>query len=147
MPQIEQLPFIFFSQLFWLAVVWFLPNTQQLLARWPNICVIIITGYPSLEDMRVTFKMKVFDYLAKPFSPREMVARVRAILRRANNAANAEPATGVAQVDDGVAGTKFSASARPKPRDQLKRLLMTTAAERPGMFCLDIAAEITASTF
>lgn len=41
---------------------------EQLLARWPNLCVIIITGYPSLEDMRRTFKMKVFDYLAKPFS-------------------------------------------------------------------------------
>jgi DNA-binding NtrC family response regulator len=34
----------------------------------PGICVIVITGYPSLEDMRATFKLKVFDYLAKPFS-------------------------------------------------------------------------------
>jgi DNA-binding NtrC family response regulator len=30
--------------------------------------VIIVTGYPSLEDMRATFKLKVFDYLAKPFT-------------------------------------------------------------------------------
>ena len=36
--------------------------------RWPDICIIILTGYPSLEDMRATFKRKVFDYLAKPFS-------------------------------------------------------------------------------
>ncbi|HBY63806.1 MAG TPA: hypothetical protein DEH78_28610 [Solibacterales bacterium] len=41
---------------------------EQLLARWPKLCVIIVTGYPSLEDMRTTFKMKVFDYLPKPFS-------------------------------------------------------------------------------
>lgn len=41
---------------------------EQLLARHPALCVIIVTGYPSLEDMRNTFKMKVFDYLAKPFS-------------------------------------------------------------------------------
>ncbi|MDX2150950.1 MAG: response regulator [Bryobacteraceae bacterium] len=41
---------------------------EQLLARWPKLCVIVVTGYPSLEDMRVTFKMKVFDYLPKPFS-------------------------------------------------------------------------------
>jgi len=40
----------------------------QLLGRWPDLCVIIVTGYPSLEDMRTTFRMKVFDYLAKPFS-------------------------------------------------------------------------------
>lgn len=41
---------------------------EQLQVRWPGICVIVITGYPSLEDMRATFKLKVFDYLAKPFS-------------------------------------------------------------------------------
>ncbi len=41
---------------------------EQLLARYPGLCVIIVTGYPSLEDMRATFKLKVFDYLAKPFS-------------------------------------------------------------------------------
>lgn len=45
---------------------------EQLLARWPNLCVIVITGYPSLEDMRATFKMKVFDYLAKPFSVHQL---------------------------------------------------------------------------
>jgi DNA-binding NtrC family response regulator len=41
---------------------------EQLLPRWPEVCVIIITGYPSLEDMRGMFKMKIFDYLIKPFS-------------------------------------------------------------------------------
>lgn len=41
---------------------------EQLQARWPDMCVIVVTGYPSLEDMRATFKMKVFDYLPKPFS-------------------------------------------------------------------------------
>lgn len=41
---------------------------EQLQAAHPGLCVIIVTGYPSLEDMRATFKMKAFDYLAKPFS-------------------------------------------------------------------------------
>jgi DNA-binding NtrC family response regulator len=41
---------------------------EQLAQRFPGVCVIIVTGYPSLEDMRATFKLKVFDYLAKPFS-------------------------------------------------------------------------------
>ena len=41
---------------------------EQVGSRWPGICVIVVTGYPSLEDMRATFKLKVFDYLAKPFS-------------------------------------------------------------------------------
>jgi len=41
---------------------------EVLLTRYPGLCVIVVTGYPSLEDMRATFKLKVFDYLAKPFS-------------------------------------------------------------------------------
>src|SRR4051794_18359152 len=41
---------------------------EQLLARWPELCIVIVTGYPSLEDMRATFRLRVFDYLAKPFS-------------------------------------------------------------------------------
>jgi len=36
--------------------------------RWPKLCVIVVTGYPSLETMRQTFKNDVFDYIAKPFS-------------------------------------------------------------------------------
>ena len=52
---------------------------EQLLAKWPNLCVIIITGYPSLEDMRATFKLKVFDYVAKPFT----LAQLRQVLKNA----------------------------------------------------------------
>jgi len=52
---------------------------EQLLVRWPGLCVIVITGYPSLEDMRTTFKLKVFDYLSKPFS----LAQLRQVLKNA----------------------------------------------------------------
>ena len=40
--------------------------------RWPEVCLIVVTGYPSLEEMRATFKRKAFDYLAKPFSLAQM---------------------------------------------------------------------------
>jgi len=52
---------------------------EQLLASYPALCVIIVTGYPSLEDMRATFKLKVFDYIAKPFS----LVQIRQTLRNA----------------------------------------------------------------
>lgn len=35
--------------------------------RWPRQCVIVVTGYPTLDSMRQTFKQDVFDYLTKPF--------------------------------------------------------------------------------
>jgi DNA-binding NtrC family response regulator len=52
---------------------------EQLLARWPDLCIVVVTGYPSLENMRTTFKLRVFDYLAKPFS----LAQLRQILQNA----------------------------------------------------------------
>jgi DNA-binding NtrC family response regulator len=52
---------------------------EQLLTRWPNLCVIVVTGYPSLEDMRATFKLRVFDYLSKPF----LLNQLRQTLRNA----------------------------------------------------------------
>ena len=52
---------------------------EQLLARWPELCIIVITGYPSLESMRATFKLRVFDYLAKPFS----ISQLRQALQNA----------------------------------------------------------------
>src|SRR6202034_4843594 len=55
---------------------------EQLLTRWPGLCVIIITGYPSLEDMRATFKLKVFDYLAKRFT----LVQLRQVLKNAAEA-------------------------------------------------------------
>lgn len=44
----------------------------ELRKRWPRLAVIVVTGYPSLETMRQTFKHDVFDYLAKPFSLEEI---------------------------------------------------------------------------
>jgi DNA-binding NtrC family response regulator len=52
---------------------------EELLTRWPEMCIIVITGYPSLESMRATFKLRVFDYLAKPFS----LAQLRQALQNA----------------------------------------------------------------
>lgn len=45
---------------------------QEIRRRWPKLCVVIVTGYPSLEGMRQTFKQDAFDYLAKPFSHDEI---------------------------------------------------------------------------
>ncbi len=45
---------------------------SEIRRRWSRLCVIVVTGYPSLDSMRQTFKKDVFDYLAKPFSIDEL---------------------------------------------------------------------------
>ncbi len=45
---------------------------EEIRKRWPKMCVVVVTGYPSMDSMRQTFKQDVFDYLAKPFTLAEM---------------------------------------------------------------------------
>lgn len=45
---------------------------NEIRRRWTKLCVVVVTGYPSLDSMRQTFKKDVFDYLAKPFSLDEL---------------------------------------------------------------------------
>lgn len=44
----------------------------ELRRRWERLCVVVITGYPTMDSMRETFKRQVFDYVTKPFEPYEL---------------------------------------------------------------------------
>jgi phosphate regulon transcriptional regulator PhoB len=52
--------------------------------------ILMLTAKAGEADRVVGLEMGADDYLAKPFSPRELVARVRAILRRADGNAHKE---------------------------------------------------------
>jgi phosphate regulon transcriptional regulator PhoB len=52
-----------------------------------QVPILMLTAKAGEADKIVGLEMGADDYLAKPFSPREMVARVRAILRRTDAAA------------------------------------------------------------
>lgn len=52
---------------------------EQIRSRWPRLCVIVVTGYPSMDTMRETFKQDVFDYVTKPFE----LADIRRVLEDA----------------------------------------------------------------
>lgn len=41
---------------------------EEIRKRWSKLAVVVVTGYPSMDSMRETFKQDAFDYLAKPFS-------------------------------------------------------------------------------
>jgi DNA-binding response OmpR family regulator len=52
-----------------------------------HVPVLMLTARDSETDLEVGLAVGADDYLTKPFSPRELVARVRAILRRSERAA------------------------------------------------------------
>ena len=60
-----------------------------------DIPVILLTVREDEEDIIYGLKVGADDYILKPFSPRQLVARVQAVLRRASKPSN----TGPLQVD------------------------------------------------
>ena len=72
-----------------------LPGTDGLeLCRWirsrSRLPVIMLTARGEESDRIVGLELGADDYVTKPFSPRELVARVRTVLRRAEPDASAE---------------------------------------------------------
>jgi DNA-binding response OmpR family regulator len=57
---------------------------RELRSRAP-VPVIMLTARGTEEDRVVGLELGADDYVAKPFSPRELTARVKAVLRRANS--------------------------------------------------------------
>lgn len=63
--------------------------------------IIILSARGEEVDRIVGLEVGADDYLAKPFNPRELLARIRAVLRRA------EPATSERKSDDAAADDRF----------------------------------------
>ncbi len=59
--------------------------------REQDVPIIMLTARAEETDRIVGLEMGADDYVTKPFSPREVVARVRAVLRRALPASEAPP--------------------------------------------------------
>jgi two-component system catabolic regulation response regulator CreB len=66
------------------------------LRRWSNVPVIFLTARSEEIDRIVGLELGADDYVAKPFSPRELSARVRAVLRRGGDRGGVVPAQAVA---------------------------------------------------
>jgi len=59
-----------------------------------EIPIVIVSAQGDDIDRIVGLEVGADDYLPKPFNPRELLARIRAVLRRSGNTAGAEAANG-----------------------------------------------------
>lgn len=64
--------------------------------------ILMLTAKADAIDRVVGLEMGADDYLTKPFNPRELLARVRAILRRAHGAREPETAKARRHIFDGL---------------------------------------------
>lgn len=98
-----------------------------------DVPIIMLTAKGELEDKVRGLELGADDYLVKPFSPRELVARVRALLRRAHVAE--EPQRDKLVFGDlviDVAGHKAFLSGRELDLTASEFKLLTTLARYPG---------------
>jgi DNA-binding response OmpR family regulator len=56
--------------------------------NWANTPILMLTARQGEDDRVAGLEAGADDYLAKPFSPRELVSRVKAILRRTSNSSS-----------------------------------------------------------
>ena len=59
----------------------------------PNVAIIILTGRGEIVDRIIGLEMGADDYLPKPFHLRELLARVKSVLRRASSRSAENQAT------------------------------------------------------
>ena len=107
---------------------------KRLRALNAEVPVIFLTARSDEIDRVVGLELGADDYVPKPFSPRELVARVRSILRRSARpavavVAEAAPVTPVS-VDEGRRQIRFYG--RPLELSRYEFGLLKTLASRPG---------------
>jgi two-component system OmpR family response regulator len=82
---------------------------RQLRAR-RNVPVIMLTARGTLVDRIVGLEVGADDYLPKPFDPRELLARIKVILRRARSFPEKREADQIGRID--FAGWQLDTRAR-----------------------------------
>lgn len=107
------------------------------LRRDARIPIVMLTAKGDALDRIIGLEMGADDYLAKPFNPRELLARIRAVLRRVSE--GAEPVESTVRLHD-FAGYRLDVSARRLTSPEGAEISLTGAefdllqvlVERPG---------------
>ena len=104
--------------------------TRRLRQR-SQVPILLLTARSGETDKVLGFEVGADDYLTKPFSTRELVARVRALLRRSGGALPGETLTrGALQID--AARRALERNGAPVPLTSLEFDLIHFLAARPG---------------
>ncbi len=98
-----------------------------------DVPIIMLTAKGEIEDRIIGLELGADDYLTKPFSPRELVARVRALLRRAR--VESEPQLEIFNFGDlviDISGHKVTVKGEEIDLTASEFKLLTTLARYPG---------------
>jgi len=107
-------------------------DVTRALRRDSSIPLIVLTARAEESDRLVGLELGADDYVTKPFSPKELVARVRAVLRRAAAYPADDELIRVADVVLDVPRRRVTIAAEAVELTATEFELLTTLARHPG---------------
>src|SRR5438034_6902334 len=107
-------------------------DVARSLRREGEVPIIMLTARTDESDKLVGLELGADDYLTKPFSPKELVARVRSVLRRTEAAREPADLIRVGDVELNVPSMQLTISGRRVELTPTEFQLLATMARQPG---------------
>jgi len=102
------------------------------LRRESEVPIIMLTARVEETDRLVGLELGADDYIPKPFSPRELVARVRAVLRRVQGSVRQSGLILAADLEIDLNGRRVSRKGEAIPLTRSEFNLLVALAQHPG---------------
>jgi DNA-binding response OmpR family regulator len=102
------------------------------LRRTSHVPIVILTARGDESDRIVGLEIGADDYVVKPFSPKELVARIRAVLRRATSAEASPEVLRIGDIDVDVPRMRVWRAGSPVDLTSTEFQLLATVARQPG---------------
>jgi len=107
-------------------------DVARALRRDSNVPIVILSGRSDETDKLVGLELGADDYVTKPFSPKELVARVRAVLRRIERPAPPSDIIRASDVTLDVPRMRVRAGDRDVELTATEFQLLAALAREPG---------------
>lgn len=102
------------------------------LRRESDVPIIMLTARVEETDRLIGLELGADDYITKPFSPRELVARVRAVLRRVQGGIHKPGLIRVGDLEIDMNGHCVTRAGEPIHLTRGEFSLLSTLAQHPG---------------
>ena len=102
------------------------------LRRESDVPIIMLTARVEETDRLIGLEIGADDYITKPFSPRELVARVRAVLRRVQGGLRQPGRLRVADLEIDLEGHRVTREGAPVQLSRIEFNLLAILAQHPG---------------
>jgi two-component system, OmpR family, alkaline phosphatase synthesis response regulator PhoP len=102
------------------------------LRRESSVPIIMLTARVEETDRLIGLEVGADDYIVKPFSPRELVARVRAVLRRTQGDVQASGLIRTGELEIDLQGHRVTRRGELLKLTRIEFNLLATLAQHPG---------------